>query len=63
MMLECRCCDISSLDCDFKRDILKALNLIDGYVSRETTEEVENLIMRNIDKCHDFSPKVDNYDE
>lgn len=56
-MLECRCCDISSLDCDFKRDILKALNLIDGYVPSRTVAEIEEIIAASVDKCPDFTPR------
>lgn len=56
-MHECKCCDVSSLDCDFKRDIFKALNLIDGYVPSRTVAEIEEIIAASVDKCPDFTPR------
>jgi hypothetical protein len=56
-MLECRCCDVSSLYCDFKRDIFKALNLIDGYVPSRVVSEIEEIIAASVDKCPDFTPR------
>lgn len=62
-MLECRRCDATKANCDFKRNVLKALSIIGEYVHPVVVEEIEDLIMRNTDKCPDFSPKVDNCDE
>jgi hypothetical protein len=62
-MLECRCCDATKANCDFKRDVLKALDMIGEYVHPVVVEEIEDLIKRNTDKCFDFSPKVDNCNE
>lgn len=55
-MHECRFCDVSSLDCGFKRDILRALNLIEGYVPHKAIEDIEEIIAASVDKCPDFTP-------
>ena len=56
-MHECRCCDVSSLDCSFKRDVLKALNLIEGYVTQKAIDDIEEIIAASVDKCPDFTPR------
>ena len=56
-MFECRFCDVSPLDCGFKRDILRALSLIEEYVSNSTVAEIEEIITASVDKCPDFTPR------
>lgn len=56
-MHECKCCDVSSLDCDFKRDIFKALNLLDGFLPHRAVEDIEEIIAASVDKCPDFTPR------
>jgi hypothetical protein len=62
-MLECRRCDATKANCDFKRNVLMAISMIGDYVPRRVTEEIENIIADSTNKCQDFSPKVDNCDE
>lgn len=55
-MLKCRFCEVSKISCDFKRDVLMALNMIGKFVPHDTIEEIESVIIKSVGECQDFTP-------
>ena len=51
-MLECRNCKYT--DCDFRNDILKAINTIGLYVNDRAADKIEEIIEDAIEPCKDF---------
>lgn len=51
-MLDCRNCKVE--DCDCKTDLLKALELIDNYASRNLVVEIEELLQNGLEECEDY---------
>ena len=62
-MLKCRLCEVSKISCDFKRDVLMALNMIGKFVPHDTIEEIESVIISSVGECQDFSMIDDNDDD
>jgi hypothetical protein len=62
-MLKCRFCEVSKISCDFKRDVLMALNMIGKFVQHDTIEEIESVIIKSVGECQDFSMIDDNDDD
>lgn len=57
-MLDCRRCKVKEEDCIFKRDILKSLDIISGYVSSNAIEEIESIIESACGECDDYEKEV-----
>lgn len=51
-MLDCRRCKVK--DCDCRRDLLKALNLISNYGSEDLVDEIEELLEFGLAECDDY---------
>ena len=55
-MLDCRKCNISENDCEFKNEVLKAIDIIEKYTGYRVKEEIEGLIENTTGLCEDFEP-------
>jgi len=51
-MLDCRRCKED--DCGFKKDILKALGTIRGYIPSGAIEQIEDIIQSSAGDCEDY---------
>ena len=51
-MLDCKRCKHE--DCDFKKDISNAINIIKGYIPYRAVEKIEEIIDYATEDCEDF---------
>lgn len=53
-MLDCKMCKYTIAECDFKKEILAALNSICTYVPLKAAHQIEDIISDHTDTFPDF---------